>query len=899
MSGIDNGTIQQLDDNNNDSITKKSLLQDASTLLLFSKGDTSSAGSNTATANTSSQNVLSPGPAALTLLNNDVANNNKSRMSQTSPSTADANQKGLLAAAALAEAATNPLPPKKNNHSASSTDSTSKIYKEETQRNISQGTIKETPKEEAKIMETTAVAIPDDYIVDIDSGIITCICGFEDDDGFTIQCDHCHRWQHGICFGIDLNFVPEDFLCNVCQPRKDINIKFIKELQKKRLKENNKNKNLTIVTDPKAIVYSDSNSNTSLTNINSTTNITGTTGVTDSPQSSKKRKRNPSSSGNNNRRNNDSRDSSNEKDSNNHSSNSKKRKSNASTLDPNYGNKDGNIDSDFLISAEKAYDTLYTHLIENEYKDKYIKLFLDNHKDDDCVVDLINSAQSFEPIPINIKSYTIDVENNKGNETNNDTEEDSTQFKGFTQLGVFISKDCSRSDLIHEYLGIIDFNKNYLLDSKNQYRIWGTTKPKVFFHSTWPIFIDSRLSGNLARYLRRSCNPNVELVTIKTKEKASDSKIKFVLRATRDIKHDEELTLPWNWDLNHPIRQLIPHNNDNNDIRSSFQSNIDSMDEKNKFSLIYSINTILKSCDCACLTNNNTDNCLLLKIKKYSLDQLNSINMNTKHKKYNNIYKMNEYLNNLQKRFLPKIRPAPILENLVLQTEKYNTDLQIYKKIQEMNQAKESKNVKKIYSNVNIFTNTKDLTSTLTNTLEESQESILNKRKFPQRFDLLRKKFRSNNILSKHRKNNDSLPSLTSSNDQIIHITKLLEFDESKVTDINLLPTPIELATSIPSLYNKQMNLDNNNIQDTSNRESSSSVDPLQTHSYINDSNTPISANSLPSTSDTTTENPINKGNIPANDNLSNSNVQNNCSQQLKPMRKKLSFADYRKKLNK
>ena len=46
------------------------------------------------------------------------------------------------------------------------------------------------------------------------------ICGFEDDDGFTIFCDRCSVWQHGACVGIyEAKDAPDKYLCDRCNPR--------------------------------------------------------------------------------------------------------------------------------------------------------------------------------------------------------------------------------------------------------------------------------------------------------------------------------------------------------------------------------------------------------------------------------------------------------------------------------------------------------------------------------------------------------------------------------------------------------------------------------------------------------------------------------------------------------
>jgi hypothetical protein len=51
-----------------------------------------------------------------------------------------------------------------------------------------------------------------------DTGKIRCVCGSDEDDGFTIQCDSCLAWQHAVCVGIARNNVPEVFLCEECRP---------------------------------------------------------------------------------------------------------------------------------------------------------------------------------------------------------------------------------------------------------------------------------------------------------------------------------------------------------------------------------------------------------------------------------------------------------------------------------------------------------------------------------------------------------------------------------------------------------------------------------------------------------------------------------------------------------
>jgi hypothetical protein len=61
-----------------------------------------------------------------------------------------------------------------------------------------------------------------------DEGVIRCICGFIEDDGFTIQCEKCFVWQHAVCVGIDSDNVPELYFCDQCEPRElDVQVKWV------------------------------------------------------------------------------------------------------------------------------------------------------------------------------------------------------------------------------------------------------------------------------------------------------------------------------------------------------------------------------------------------------------------------------------------------------------------------------------------------------------------------------------------------------------------------------------------------------------------------------------------------------------------------------------------------
>ncbi|KAL9936439.1 hypothetical protein V8E36_004507 [Tilletia maclaganii] len=71
---------------------------------------------------------------------------------------------------------------------------------------------------------------------DDDGGIIRCICGCDDDDGFTVQCDRCLVWQHCACLKMTPDSLPDEYLCEQCFPR-PVDVHFARDLQQRRKDE--------------------------------------------------------------------------------------------------------------------------------------------------------------------------------------------------------------------------------------------------------------------------------------------------------------------------------------------------------------------------------------------------------------------------------------------------------------------------------------------------------------------------------------------------------------------------------------------------------------------------------------------------------------------------------------
>ncbi|SCU78799.1 LAME_0A05864g1_1 [Lachancea meyersii CBS 8951] len=658
---------ENIEDNKSVSQDPSSLYEDASALLMLSRGQEERRGSKArsedeaenrremASRPESQHNSSEPrSPLTYHRRGSQIVSPDEKRDLSSSPTPSlGSSSKGRVAAAALAAAATVPLPLKKQDQEHQET--------------------KNRPAETSSIKPngTHDWPVPATYVVDPDAGVITCICGFDDDDGFTIQCDHCNRWQHAVCYGIrDIETAPDDHLCCACHPRK-VDAKRAKRKQQERL----------------------------------------------APKNNKRRRKSFQDEDQNGK----SVRSSSVADSGNTSANGAGSGESSLVPEPKAIEK--------LLTAAEHYSVVYAPLSSNDFKDQYVKKFLDTHSDDDWV--LPYNQATFKAVPLEVRSY----------------EDNARSFSGLPKLGLFITQECPSGTFLEEVLGEVDFSKQYYRDPRNNYRVYGTTKPRVFMHPNWPVCIDTRLCGNLTRFLRRSCQPNVELVSIRMKSDKPD--VRFVLRALRDLEDGEELHIGWQWDLRHPIWHLIRNKN----------KTVDSLDEQNKFTLVHSIDTILGTTDCACGKNNR--DCYLLKVKKYSQLLVKSAKSKT-----NSRYKLGEILQAARDR-VNKRPQTSILSRLaheaIISAERANEMLVDfhaaklkYSKEEGVQQSRDGPTFK-------------------------SDESTHAK---PFKFFLVDKHFtieRSNALL------NRKISEISDSR------LNPLQYDESHITDLRALPLPIEL----------------------------------------------------------------------------------------------------------
>ena len=79
------------------------------------------------------------------------------------------------------------------------------------------------------------------------------------------------------------------------------------------------------------------------------------------------------------------------------------------------------------------------------------------------------------------------------------------------------------------------------------------------------IVLDSRFVGNESRFIRKAC-PSSANCRIETVYVPEQNKFRFLVFTSKPItlkseNQDEELRLPWEWDVDHPILKLYANNN--------------------------------------------------------------------------------------------------------------------------------------------------------------------------------------------------------------------------------------------------------------------------------------------------------------------------------------------------
>ncbi|KAJ1918891.1 SET domain-containing protein 3 [Mycoemilia scoparia] len=336
-----------------------------------------------------------------------------------------------------------------------------------------------------------------------EQGEIRCICGFSDDDGYTVQCENCNVWQHVVCVINENENVPDEYLCEICEPRQ-LDAKKARERQLARIdeeyqssQESRRRGHGSVNRSRKALPAND--------DIHQSTS-----GIERRRKSStiKQRGRPP-----------------------------KPTSINTSFDDhqphDNIDSSAHSVSTDRVSALSERFAADSEKVLE-VFNETVRKFGLDNVEieGNKPFVHVSNSLSVLAPETVN-STVALHTGTGLGSDP--------------PMKGVFITEPILEGSYIGEYKGQVDIKSSYTDDPKNYFNLLKTSRPYIAFYPNLELYIDPRKHGGKLRHLRKSCKPNTSLRCTYYKD-SQDSFIHLGVFALRNIERDEELTIGWSWE---------------------------------------------------------------------------------------------------------------------------------------------------------------------------------------------------------------------------------------------------------------------------------------------------------------------------------------------------------------
>ncbi|KAJ5175989.1 uncharacterized protein N7482_001866 [Penicillium canariense] len=353
---------------------------------------------------------------------------------------------------------------------------------------------------------------------------IKCICSFNEDDGSTVFCEGCETWQHIVCYYPDKR-VPDVHNCVDCEPRPLDARRAAERQRQRRIREQSEDgdrkKRSSGKSQKKKIRDGDVNgfghqrsesggrdqplTKKTKTSHRSSASISALAGTPALPAETRKRRSSTSVAP-------------------------------SPTKPP----------VPFIPLYSNEFLHLYDH--DDERVDMDSNLFVN--------VSLVGDTASWVKDPEALSRVT-----NGGAESTfnwSDAALDKSGWPALTtetitdssvEIGgkhptwkVVKTQDAVQKDhVVGEITGKVGIFDDYCLDPNNRWPELRHPEPFVFFSSHLPLYIDSRHEGNVLRYTRRSCRPNVTMKIFIT----NAVEYHFCFVAKEDIPANSEITIMW------------------------------------------------------------------------------------------------------------------------------------------------------------------------------------------------------------------------------------------------------------------------------------------------------------------------------------------------------------------
>nr|POE54495.1 set domain-containing protein 3 [Quercus suber] len=369
-----------------------------------------------------------------------------------------------------------------------------------------------------------------------DDGQISCLCGFDHDDGNTVACDDCNRWQHIDCYYPHLEGpLPEQLqhYCLDCKPRR-FDHGDARELQQRRREQQvssvNGARRPTSKSHKKKVKAEATPAHTNGWPLDKTRHDRNSASPRDQQPPPAKRPKtshrasdataNPSTKGHSRKRN---------------ASNVNGARSLTRSPEPpiplytpeflqaygqdNWSVTDANLHNGISVTNELT-----------DWLRKPDDLFRSMHNVDKGEV-LMRWDGELNDIPGKAQLEIRDMHD----------ESVLIEHQHPAWKIVTVQEPVASGGYIGELKGHVGFRDQYLQDPTNRWSSLRHPEPFVFFHPKLPVYIDARSEGTDLRYVRRSCTPNARLQILVTE----GTDYRFCFMATALIEPGQEVSVAW------------------------------------------------------------------------------------------------------------------------------------------------------------------------------------------------------------------------------------------------------------------------------------------------------------------------------------------------------------------
>ncbi|KAE8827764.1 hypothetical protein HRS9122_09745 [Pyrenophora teres f. teres] len=390
----------------------------------------------------------------------------------------------------------------------------------------------------------------DGPIEEEESSTIKCICGYSDDDGNTVLCEKCDTWQHIVCYYESAQHVPDVHECADCLPR-PMDAKSASEKQRLRREAHSigerKGRPKAPAKNPKKRPKDPLGSvqpNGWPTQSNGDVHYASDR-KSGSPRDQLPPNKRPKTS--------------------HRPSGSTSLISQAPALVPTSRKRGGSVMLNGHSPVKSPtnpegpiedYSSEFMHLYRQPEppsadSNSYTRIDVANDiamwlKDPEALAEASGGKKPqdiFSRIDVTIQ----ELETSTAPEIVKQTDIDSAILAhGLHPQWLFIIADTPVPDggYVGELKGLIGRKADYYSDPCNRWDLLRHPEPFVFFPPHLPIYIDTRREGNILRYARRSCSPNMSMKILID----SSNDYHFCFLATREISPGEELTVGWDID---------------------------------------------------------------------------------------------------------------------------------------------------------------------------------------------------------------------------------------------------------------------------------------------------------------------------------------------------------------